>query len=263
MRQDNRDRRLTYKVAEELCKRNGLDPAKANPAYGYLRLETPLRDGQTSLQFPLLQNQTYNGENQQPTEQRLALQDNFVVGSKFFGLYWYNTVTNLPASKLITGFTPWNTPQLYDEGSYTPIWRSTAYVLNGTMSGLMNEIWMSGWMRYSMDYNVIIPRWDCLQHYYIPRTQESPNFRGLDPATEYGFEWNMPQAEGLSDGFVPMEPNIILSGAKNTTIEFNMPFSISYAAMGWNRTQVTDGTYQPRLVALYRGILLQNTTNVK
>lgn len=263
MRQDNRDRRLTYQVAKELCKENGLDVKAANPAYGYLRLETPFKDGQTAFQFPLLQNQTYNGYNQNPTEQRLTLQDNFVVGSKYFGLYWWNTATNLPVSKLITGFTAFNTPQLYNEGDVTPVWKNGPYVLNGNYSGLMNEIWQSGWMRYSMDYNVIIPRWDCLQHFYIPRTQETTNYRGVDPATEYAFAWNGQQAEGLSDGFVPMEPNIVLSGAKNTTIDYNLPFALSYASMGWNNALVTAGTVQPRLVCIYRGVLLQNTTNVK
>lgn len=261
MRQDNRDRRLTYQVAQQLCVTNGLDPKAANPAYGFLRLESVIVDGQTQFSFPVLQNQVYNGFNQNPTEQRLALQDNFVVGSKFYGIYFWNTITKKPVSGLISGFTPFNSPAAYAWGNRNQN-QNDSEVLT-TMGGLQNEFWNSSWMKYTMDYNVIIPRWDCLQHYYIPRTQAYFNGATLDPATQTSFPWTLPNAEGLSDGFVPMEPNIVLSGGKNTEITMFTPFAMSFSDMGWAATALVAGTVQARLVCIYRGILLQNTTNVK
>lgn len=266
MQVSNQDRRLTYNVAHELCKKYGIDASAANPAYGYLRLETPILDGQTQYQFPLLQNQTYNGYNQSPTEQRLALQDNFVVGSKGFFLYFLNTVTQRPVSKLLTYIGPWNVPAGYAFGIRQSLTQGTVPLL---VNGLNNEFWISGWMKYSMDYKVIIPRYDCLQHHYIPQTQgnfnTSINGVNTDPTLDpfYPYTWVLDQGDGLSDGFMPMEPNIVLSGAKNTEILYNLPFKVSFADLDWEAAGITSGEIQPRLVCIYRGVLLQNTTNVK
>lgn len=259
----NQDRRLTFDVAKKLCETNGLDVSKANPAYGYLRLETPLVSGQTQYQFPTLQNQTYNGYNQSPTENRLALQDNFVVGSKFFGMVWYNTAENRPISNLLTHISAYNLPAGYSLGNLAWLPTGAQQLL---IKGYNDEWWVSGWMKYSMDYKVIIPRYDCLQHWYKPVTQATMNTKTLgaiDPATDLGYPWTMDARDGLSDAFIPMEPNIVLSGAKNTEIYYNMPFPVTFADCGWTGASVTDGTYQPRLVCIYRGVLLQNTTNVK
>jgi hypothetical protein len=260
MRQDNRDRRLTYEVAKELCKQNGLDVSKANPAYGYIRLETVIQSGQTNYSFPVLQNQTYNGYNQNPTERRLALQDNFVVGSKFFGMYLWNKLTGKPQSKLLTYIGPMTPPGGYSIGANT--W---AFNLLPTplVSGLNNEFWYSGAMSYTFDYKTIIPRWDCLQHYYVPRTQAMVNRMTADPATTPAFPLLMDEAEGLSDGFVPMEPNIVISGAKNNEINYTLPFGMSFDDLGWIATNIVDGDVEVRLCVIYRGVLLQNTTNVK
>lgn len=255
----NSERRLTYNVAKELCKQNGINVEGANPAWSYLRLECPLASGVTQFQFPTLQNQTYNGFNQNPTEQRLALQDNFVVGSKLFGFYLWNTVTNKPGSQVITGFTLYNQPIGYQWGTNN---NSLSGIPPITLNGLQNEFWNSGWFRYSFDYKVLIPRWDTLQHLFIQRTQATL-FTGSTAATSLGYGPQIPNLNGLSDGWVPMEPNIIISGAKNSEIYFNLPFSMSYADLGWEGAQIADGTLQPRLVVMYRGVLLQNTTSVK
>jgi len=263
MQISNQDRRLTFDVAKRLCQEQGLDVKAANPAYGYIRLETPLVSGQTQYQFPTLQNQTYNGYNQSPTENRLALQDNFVVGSKFFGMVWYDTAANRPVSNLLTHISAYNLPAGYAFGNLSWLPGGATAAL---LPGYNDEWWLSGWMRYSFDYKVIIPRYDCLQHWYRPQTQATFNTKvagGVDPATDLGYPWNLDQRDGLSDGFMPMEPNIVLSGAKNTEIYYNMPFPLTFADCGWIASAVTEGTLQPRLVVIYRGVLLQNTTNVK
>lgn len=264
MTSSNADRRLTFDVAKELCKKNGLDVDKANPAYGYLRLETPFRDGQTQYQFPLLQNQTYNGVNQSPTEQRMALQDNFVVGSKGFFLYFFSTSLQKPISELLTCVTPFNNPAGYAHGNNSSIVGAQSALLYG----FNNEFWISGWMKYSMDYKVIIPRYDCLQHFMRQRTQGTYNpttSYPFDPATDPQWPWTQENRDGLSDGFMPMEPNIVLSGAKNTEINYNLPFSLTFADLRWDYegSGLVDGTIEARLCCIYRGVLLQNTTNVR
>lgn len=262
MQQSSADRRLNFKVAEDLCIKNKIDPNKANPAYGYLRSETVLIDGTTTYNFPILDNQVYNTIPQNPTEKRLALQDNFVVGSKFFGIYFWDNSNKRPASNLITGFTPYNVPagNILGTSATTQVYTSNT---NNLMNQNMNQWWQSGTMSYTMDYDVIIPRWDCYQHYWIPRTQSYYNGIGVDPADSTTFAWDLAQCDGLDSGWVPMEPNIILSGGKNTIINYNLPFALSFANMGWDATGFGTGALQARLVCIWRGILLQNTTNVK
>src|ERR1700744_5555247 len=62
--------------------------ASANNAVltqSYLRLEQPIVAGPTFFNFPVLNNQTSQGNAIRPTEVRLALQDSFFVSS--FALY--------------------------------------------------------------------------------------------------------------------------------------------------------------------------------
>lgn len=255
------DRRMNFDVAKRVCQENNIDVKNARPAYGYLRLEVPIQDAVTQYKFPILQMDTYNGVPAANTENRLALQDNFVVGSKGFFLYWRNKVSNKPASTLLTGFTPYNFPKAYSWGNSTQTPYAAPLL---TLQGLSNEYWISGWMKYTFDYNVVIPRYDCLQHYKIEQNQATQRTVGrLTGADfpEYPYPWMIQPQDGLSDGFMPMEPNIIFSGGKNNEIIYNLPFAITFAELSWDPAELE--IYEPRIALVYRGVLLQNTTNVK
>jgi hypothetical protein len=249
---------MAFENAKKLCMANNLNVEKANPAYGFLRLETNVIDGANTYQFTTTQNTTYNGVNQSRTEVRLALQDNFVVASKGFFIYWINPITQTPITPLLSAFTYFNAGI---NGTLTPAWNPTLDQPDQINAGAL-QFWQSSYMRYSIDYNVLIPRWDMLQHYYVPQTQQ--NFQTIDVGTDapYPYTANFQQMDGSSDGFVPMEPNIVLSGAKNNEITFYNPLAPSFGDMGWLAPTETDYK-QARLVCIYRGILLQNTTNVK
>jgi hypothetical protein len=263
----NADRRLTFSVAKELCKANGLNVNDAHPAYGFLRLETPIRENQNQYQFGLIENVNYNGVPQNATEQRLQLQNNFVVGSKGYFLQVFNKVTGKPSSRLLTYIGLYNMPaggELHNINTMrtNPSSRPTF------VRELNQEFWLSSWMRYEMDYKVIIPKYDLLQHFYVPRTQQlfqTVNAGGdlTDPVTiadSLQYPTTQDQMDGLSDGFMPMEPNIVLSGAKATNISLNVPTAPSFDDLGWT---FDPAAYEIRFVVMYRGILLQNTTSVK
>ena len=256
------DRRVNFDVAKRVCQENGINVKNASPAYGYLRFEVPLETGVTQYKLPVLQMDTYNGVPAANTENRLALQDNFVVGSKGFFLYWRNKITNKPASSLLTGFTPYNFPRGYSYGNARQLPYSTTLLL---LPGMVNEFWLNGWMKYSFDYKVIIPRYDVLQHYKIPESQATLTTTDALTAADFPkfpYNWQIQPMDGLSDGFMPMEPNIILSGGKNNEIYYNLPFSLSFVDdLGWD--PVSLEIYEPRIAVIYRGVLLQNTTNVK
>lgn len=263
----NNDRRLNFKVAEEICKQNGIDVKNARPAYSFLRCEIRIRNLINSYKVPITQQTQYDGTYISPTEQRLSLQDNFVVGSMGMFVYFLNRTTNQPGSDLLTHIGPYNAPAGYSIGNQSPIWLGAA--IPGSFTGLPNQLWQAGTMKFTMDQNVIIPYYDCLQHYLVPRTQATPASSilgtNLDPTVDpyYGFQWNMEEYDGLSSGFMPMEPNVVLSGARNNEITYNVANPVDWSLWGWSAAGLLDGTIEARVAFIFRGVLLQNTTNVK
>lgn len=257
----NLDRRLVYQNALKLCTDRGLNVEKARPAYGFLRIEAPIRDNQSLISFPLQENQTFNGVVQIPAEKRLQQTDNFVVSSKGIFVYFLDMETLLPQCPLVTGFTPYNTPKANTFGPITPVYSDAP---NNIFKNSMNGLFTDAWMKYTFDYEVPIPRYDVLQHYYVPITQATMNPAAAPPVkAETNFAWNIPSGNGLSDGFMPMEPNIVLSGAKTSDISLNMPYPINYANFGWDAADILSGKIQPRYVIMYRGILVQNSTSIR
>lgn len=265
MEVSNMDRRLNFKVAEQICKDNGIVIANARPAYSFLRIEVQLIDTVSNYVLPIGTQTQYNGSFISPTEQRLAQQDNFVVGSMGMFVYFLDRRGNIPASDLVTYFGPHNTPNAYRYGNPNPLYSGVPIT---TLPGFPNQIWQAGQMKFTMDQNVILPYYDCLQHYYVPREQGTlaSDITGTsDPTVDpyYGYPWRIPQFNGLSDGFMPMEPNIVLSGARNNEITYRCNTPINFTNWGWVDPDITDGIVEPRLVFFFRGVLLQNTTNVK
>ena len=249
---------MAFQNAIELCQKNGLDVKKSNPAFGFLRFETNIVDGANTYSFSTISNETYNGIPQSPTEVRLQLQDNFVAASKGFYLQWWNMAINRPVTQLLTCLSFFNATV---NNTQVPAWNTTLDQAD-EIKVAAQQFWQSGWMKYTFDNNVLIPRWDMMQHYLVAQTQQNWQTLAVGGDAPYPYTANIQQMDGSSDGWVPIEPNIVLSGAKNNEIVFNNPTAPRFADMGW--LNVGDaGFLQPKLVVMYRGILLQNTTNVK
>ena len=208
----------------------GQDPAKAILSQSYLRLEVVANTSTTNYQFGVLVNDIAKGGSQvqavRPTEQRLNLQDAFYVGSvqMLIGLATSTTDTAFP---LYT----WNNP--------------LAFSTSGASTALNNLY--NGAMSLTVNNRIITPAWDLARHKYVPQTQQGVGGGGT------GFVLPTTDQENLGiDSAFPAEPNWVLIGSKNNTLNFNLPASI--------------GTLQASATTVFtlilRGVLAQNVTVV-
>jgi len=90
----------------------------------------------------------------------------------------------------------------------------------------------------------ILPAWDVLKHYFVPQTQ-----KGVGITAQTVFPIN--QVDASFDTTYPVEPNIVINGAANYQINLNLPAA---------PTTLDSNTY---VAAIFRGVLLQNTSSIK
>lgn len=155
----------------------------------FLRLELALSTAQTRYQFQIL-NQTSGS--QFNTEQRLNLQDSFVISS--LGVF-----LGKPSSSTDTTF---------ELDTY-------ANTVKYTNAAAMNAIY-NGTLQVAVNNDVIVPAWDVQRHFYRPQTQ-------LTGATNSPLD----QKRLAEDGFYAVEPNVTAIGSKNTVITINLAAALS------------------------------------
>lgn len=184
----------------------------------FLRLEATAVVGQTQYNFlPLINQAPILG-----SEQRLNLQDSFVISQIGFFL-------GLAASSADTEFIP----QSYPDPLLFPLGAAD-----------LRRVYNGGSVNITVNNNVLVPNWDLTRHYMVPETQ-SDIAAGAPPPSA-----RLNQIDLATDGFYPMEPNIILVGAKNNQITVNLKEGLP---------AVDANT---RLILILRGMLVQNSTVV-
>lgn len=193
----------------------GFDVSAYKLTQGYLRLEQQLVTNSARYAFPVLNTQQPLTNN----EQRLNLQDSFIISEVAIFLAKKASATD-------TAFAPQSFP---DPLIFTTSAAQALKVYNGNLSIMVNN-------------NVLLPGWDVQRHYLAPQTQTKA-LPVTDSAT-------VNQRDGSTDGFYPMEPNIILVGSKNNEIVLNLKEALT-----------TVGTFE-YIQLVFRGILAQNSTNV-
>lgn len=155
----------------------------------YLRLELALSTTITNYQFQILNQTTGSQFN---TEQRLNLQDSFVISS--LGIY-----VGLPASATSTTF---ELDTYCDTVKYTN-------------AAAMNAIY-NGQLQVKINNDVVVPAWDLQQHFYRPQTQ-------LTAAANSPLD----QKRLSEDSQSAVEPNIIAIGSKNTNFSVVLPTALT------------------------------------
>jgi len=151
---------------------------------GTLRFEVPLVAGQTLYTFNVLDNQALNFI----TEDRLKLQDSFVISSIFVG-------TAAPSSAADNTFLP---------DTYA---NTQKYGANGPA---LQAWWNAGNLQLSVNNDILVPKWDLFRHYNAAETQQTAALGAASP---------MDQDRGAFDGFYPCEPNIVMIGQKDTQLQ--------------------------------------------
>jgi len=215
--------RLVYQNAKAIIKKNGFDPSFAVLSQSYLRLEVALNITATQFRFPLVVNDNFS--TQFNTQVSLNLQDVFIVSRirLAFAKPSSSTAVNFP---MVT----------YDD--------ATTFSTANCASSLLN--WYNGQLQVTINNRVVMPKWNLSKHYCAPTTQ---------PQTAPGYAANTQpiKAEqyGTSSGWAVVEPNLLLSGAKQTEVLAVLPGSM---------TAVETNS---RAIIEIEGLLAQNVTSVR
>jgi len=188
--------RLVFDNAKALVQNAGFSVGQAVLSQSYIRSEVALSASTTSYHIPVLVNDTQTSASAFPTEQRLQLQDAFVVSS--IGIFVAS-----PGAPTSTEFKllSYNNDVIFSGAGEADALLS---LYNGSLSWVVNN-------------RQIIPAWDIYRHYNVPQTQED---------TQAGGNTGIDQFDSES-GYYPMEPNAVLVGSKNNQITINLPAALS------------------------------------
>jgi len=217
---NNADARMIFENSKEALKKafpgiaNILSVVKLTQ--GTLRFEQPLVAGQTMINFPVLDNQALFSN----TEDRLLLQDSFIISG----------------IKIATGAPSSSTDNTFLLDSYP---NTQKYGANAAPLG---AFWNATNMQIAVNNDIILPKWDVFRHFNSPETQQTAALGAGSPGD---------QDRGAFDGWYPVEPNIVLIGSKNTTIQ------ILFKGPGLTTVQANS-----RAIVMVRGVLAQNSTVV-
>ena len=216
--------RLVFENAKNFVASQGFDVSHAVLTQGYLRSEVAMSTSNANYHIPVLSNDSVNGS-AFATEQRLALQDVFVVSS--IGIF-----VAAPSSSTATAFALLSYPN------------ATTFSTSGDAAALYNLYNAS--LNITVNNQQILPTWDVFRHYFVPQTQ---NGVGVTAETVFPID----QIDASENGFAATEPNILLNGASNIQANLTLPGAIS----------TLQASTSPRIVVIWRGIKCQNITSVR
>jgi len=216
--------RLVFENAKTLINQLGYDASHAVLTPSFLRSEVLLTTSAASYHVPVLVNDNQNGT---PTvrEQRLALQDLFIVSSIQFLLTSGSSTTGSAKSYTYPNLTAFSTgaAQLYN-------------VYNGYFNIQVNN-------------QNVLPKWSLLQHLDIPQQQQNTNFNVASVTSPAQFAIDQVSMDQYA--LQVCEPNIVLNGASNINASIVLPAAPS---------ALDSNTY---VATMWYGILAQNCTSVK
>ena len=218
--------RMVFENAKSLAQTLGYDLRQSVCTQSYIRSEVAMSTSTASYHLPILVNDTQNGSTR-VNENRLNLQDVFFCSEIFIG--WTVATATAVNGKVYTY------PSITGAGA-TATATALQTLYNGKMSIQVNN-------------QNILPGWDVNRHFFAPRTQENTNFTAasLSGSSQYAID----QVDLSEDAFVAVEPSWVLNGASNINATIQLPGAISAIP--------TNGA----IVAIFRGILLQNVSSVK
>lgn len=186
-----------------------------------IRLETTLNATSNTYTFGLTANQQSSAGVIFNTENRLTMQDSLVCSE-------YGIFVGKPASATDTVWL------LRTYGNTQDFTAAAALDLDSTF-------YSHGYFRITANNDVIMPYRGLFNHWYKPQTQQTAALGAASPGD---------QIRGSEDGFVTMEPNILLIGSKGYLPQIVLPVNLATADAN------------SRVVLIFRGILAQNSTSV-
>jgi hypothetical protein len=215
--------RLVFDNARSLVQSAGFNVNQAVLSQSYLRSEVLMSTTNTNYHIPILVNDTQNGNITYQTENRLALQDAFVVSA--IGIF-----VAAPATATATNFPYYTYPN------------AQVFSTSGAAAALYNLY--NGSFQVVINNRQITPSWSVYRHLYVPQTQQ-----GSQSGSNAGIDQN----DASSNGYFPCEPNLVFVGSKNNVVSIGLPNSIGTLQAGT----------APKIVVQFLGILAQNVTPVR
>ena len=212
--------RLVYENAKKNLADAGVSLANAKLTQSFLRLENQLLTNKTQWQFPVLNNQNNFSGTIFPTEQRLNQQDSFV--SAMLGVFVSN-----PTSNTVANFVLHTYPN--------------AQVFTTANTAASLETLYNSYLQLAVNNDIILPAWDVSRHRLVPQSQKGV---GITAQTIT----NIDQIDLGSDGFYPVEPNLVFIGSKNSVLNLILPVALT-AVESFERVSI-----------VLRGVLAQNST---
>jgi hypothetical protein len=181
--------RLIYENAANMLRNNGLNVANAKLTQSYLRLEVLATVNSNVWTFTVLQS-----SNQFGTENRLTLQDSFVVSE--CGIFWFiPTASGSPGPSNSPLFS-WPNPNTFTT----------------TNAATSAESLYNSYLTLNVNKDIVVPSWDVYRSRCVNQTQ-------LTAATNSPVD----QLSGRDDVFYPTEPNWTVIGSRNSIFTITMP----------------------------------------
>jgi hypothetical protein len=212
--------RLVYENAKKNLEMAQVSTAHAKLTQSFLRLENQLTTTATKFVFPVLNNQNNAAGTIFNTEQRLNQQDSFV--GAMWGVFLSKPSSNTDATFILHTYP---NAQVF----------TTANVASAA------ETIYNSFFQLSVNNDIILPAWDVSRHRSVPFTQAGV---GITAQTIFPID----QIDLGSEGFYPVEPNIVFIGSKNSVLTLLMPAALAAVE-----------TFQ-RISVIFRGVLAQNST---
>lgn len=211
--------RMVFENAREIVAKAGLTTEGTVLTMSDLILEQQLLTTSTAYNFPVVAGQ--NGSIPFNTENRLALQDSFVVSEWGFFLL-------KPTSAADATFVAQTYPN------------PQVFTTSGTSAAA--ETIYNSYAKILVNNSQVFPIWHLSRHRLVPQAQQAPLITGVQNAVPYS------EVDLSTDGFAPVEPNLLIIGSKNTVISVILPANLAAVE-----------SFQ-RLRCHFRGVLAQNST---
>ncbi len=220
MQQNTANSRIVYENAVKLLQQAGVSVDLSKCTQSDLILEQQAVVNKTQYQFPVLTNNNGPSNSLFNTEIRLNQQDSFIAAA--WGFFIAKPSSAIDATFIV---------QTYPNATVF----STAGVAAAAET-LYNSI-----ATIAVNNDIILPVWSLSRHRLVPQSQQV-----AAAANQNGIA--LSQIDLSSDGFYPVEPNLLFIGSKNTVINVILPAALA-AVEAFQRMRIH-----------YRGVLAQNST---
>lgn len=216
---------------------------------GYIETAANLSPLTQVIKFTIIDTQQIQGSPVVPLMKLLTMQDSFLCSTMSYFLRVYSYTGGNQQNVDFTGPTDWSPVTFVDT------WKGGG--VNAAFDPGCGMFWFGSNISITVNKKVLIPALDCYRFYKAPDQQSTTGI--------YVPNWLQtfkPAHDGSVDGYYPVVPYVVIGGGRDNDVRLNLPANIPpgirpFINTGWNET------FQVQACLSFRGIQMQNSTNVK